>query len=163
MLTMTPDQPLQYPPHYPPTDPWERFFIGVRWLGPDLSFFKALAAQQRSRSPGLLDRWGGGERQRVATQVGVIMARHLGWPNPYFLPGDSVAVVAGGPRFDAMDRDLDVEETIAELQETLGVAMPKAFWQDAGPLTLAELVDQLMAAGAAPTSSFEATPPRSAT
>lgn len=158
---MSPDKPLQYPPHYPPTDRWQKFFIGVRWLGPDLSFFKELAAQQRSRSADLLNSWGGGERQRIATQMGTVLARRLGWPTPYFLPGDNLAVVAGGPRFNTIDRDLDVDDAIGELQERLGVTMPTAFWQGAGPLTLAELVDHLLAAGAVPNGSFEPTPTRS--
>ena len=157
---MSSDKPLQYPSHYPPMDRWQRFFIGVRWLGPDLSFFKELAAQQRSRSPDLLDSWGGGERQLIAAQIGAILARRLGWPTPYFLPADNLVVVAGGPRFNTIDGDLDVEDAIGEIQEALGVAMPRAFWQGAGPLTLAELVDRLVEAGAAPNDSFKPNPLR---
>ncbi len=140
---MSPDDPLKYPSHYPPTDRWQRFFIGVRWLGPDLSFFKQLSAQQRSRSSRLLDSWGGDNRQLVATAIGAIFSRHLRWPTPYFLPGDSVAVIAGGPRFDSIDGDLDVDEAIGEIEELLGVTMSKTFWQGAGSLMLADLVDQL--------------------
>src|SRR5574337_1388714 len=107
---MLPDDPLRYPSHYPPTERWQRFFIGVRWLGPDLSFFKQLEAQQGSRSSRLLDCWGGGDRASVAAEVGIIFARRLRWSSPYFLPGDNVAVIAGGPRFASIDGDLDAAD-----------------------------------------------------
>ncbi len=58
-------------------------------------------------------------------------------------------MIAGGPSFDSIDGDLDVEDAIGEIEESLGVVMPRDFWKDAGSLTLAELVDALLAAGAA--------------
>jgi hypothetical protein len=150
---MRSEDPLQYPPHYPPTDRWQRFFIGVRWLGPDLSFFKQLSAQQKARTSELLVQWGGGTRQQVANKISAILARRFRWSSIYFLPGDNVGVIAGGPRFDSIDGGLDVEEAIDEIEEGLGITMPKAFWQGAGSSTLGEIVDQLLAAGAAPTHS----------
>ncbi len=140
---MTSDDTLQYPPHYPPTDRWQRFFIGVRWLGPDLSFFKKLSALQRSRTQEQLALWGGGNRQYVATLIGVILARRLRWPSAYFLPGDNFGVIAGGPRFDSIDGDLDIADAICEIEEQLGVAMPQSFWQSSGTSTLGDVVDQL--------------------
>lgn len=160
---MRPDEPLQYPSHYPPTDRWQRFFIGVRWLGPDLSFFKQLSAQQRFRTSELLGQWGGGTRQQAATEISAILARHLRWHSPYFLPGDNVGAIAGGPRFNSIDGDLDAENAIGEIEEHLGVTMPKSFWWTSGSSTLGEIVDQLLAAGAAPNNSFKPKPLRGAT
>src|SRR5690606_8158279 len=153
--SMSPEQPLQYPPQYPPSERWQRFFIGVRWLGPDLSFFPKLRMQQAARLPGQLSLWGGGARQAVATEVGAIFSRRLRWPTPYFLPIDNIAVIAGGPRFSTIDGDLDAEDAIGEIEEALMVKMTKTFWQDAGPLSLGEVVDCLLAAGATPNYSIE--------
>ena len=143
-------EPLVYPPHYPPTDRWQRFFLGVRWLGPDLSFFKRLAAQQKIRTSDLLDQWGGGARQQVATEVSAVFARKLRWSSKIFLPHDSVAVIAGGPRLGFIDGDVDVAEAIAAIEAQLGITMAESFWQNAGSHTLGEIVDQLLAAGAVP-------------
>ena len=154
---MSPDEPLQYPSHYPPTDRWQRFFVGVRWLGPDLSFFRRLRLQQAARSPSQLSSWGGGARQTVATEVGAVFSRRLRWPTPYFLPSDNMSVIASGPRFNTIDGGLDVEDAIGEIEEFLMVKMPKAFWQDAGSLSLGDVVDRLLAAGAAPNYSIEPT------
>ena len=157
---MNPAEPLQYPPHLPPTGKWQRFFIGVRWLGPDLSFLKQLSAQQESRTSELMDQWGGGTRQQVATQTSAILARHLRWPSTHFLPGDNLGVIASGPRFGIIDSDLDAEDAIANIEKQLGVSMPREFWQAAGSSTFGEVVDQLLAAGAASNNSFKPKPLR---
>jgi hypothetical protein len=136
---------LAYPPHYPPRQRWARFFVGVRWLGPDLSFFPALKALQGKRSAQQMDQWGGGARQRIATVVGAALARQLQWPSPWFLPGDSVEVIFGGPRFASMDTQQDIANALGEIQQTLGVALPRRYWESAGARTLAEVVDRLMA------------------
>ena len=137
--------PLEYPSHYPPTDRWKRFFIGVRWLGPDLSFFKQLRSQQGARVPGCMTGWGGGDRQALAAHVSSIFAKQLRWPCPYFLPNDKLAVIAGGPEFRSID-DLGADEAVGEIEEHLGITMGAAFWQAAASGTLGELVDQLLVA-----------------
>lgn len=139
---------LAYPPHYPPRQRWARFFVGVRWLGPDLSFFPVLKSLQGQRSAQEMDQWGGGARQRIATVVGAAFARQLQWPCPWFLPGDSVEVIFGGPRFASMDGRQDIANALGEIQHALGVALPRSYWANAGVRTLAEVVDQLMAEGA---------------
>ncbi len=48
-VTLPPMAALQIPEHFPPKAAWKRFFIGVRWLGPDLSFFKAMKTEQGQR------------------------------------------------------------------------------------------------------------------
>lgn len=143
-----PAAPSRYPSGYPPTGGRARFFIGVRWLGPDLSFFGRLGAQQQARSAASLDLWGGGARQQAARVTGAILARRLRWPGPCFLPDDAFAVVCDGPRFGVLDIDYDVEDAIGEIQEQLGIAMPACFWEGTATQTLGEVVDALLAAGA---------------
>jgi len=155
---MHPGEPLQYPSHYPPTDRWKRFFIGLRWLGPDLSFFKTLRSTQASRNSSTMSAWGGGDRQALASDVGIAFSRYCRWPTPYFLPGDVVSVVVGGPKFAAVD-DADVEDVIGAVEEISDVKMGAAFWEACGSITVGELVDQLLAA-AGPNNSFKPKPLR---
>ena len=140
------DLPLVYPDHYPPTGWRERFFIGVRWLGPDLSFFKNLRATQASRTSASMHSWGGGPRQELATVMGAIFARRLRWPTAFFLPNDIVCVIAGGPSFGMLANDPDVLDAIGEIEEQIGVKMPRQFWQGASLSPLGSVVDQLLAA-----------------
>jgi hypothetical protein len=146
---VTPEQPLVYPPHYPPTDRVKRFFIGVRWLGPDLSFFGALRAVQGARSIQAMATWGGGEREALAFLAGRIFARRLRWPGRYFIPADRVAVIAGGPCFRMLDGGLDARDAAAEIEASLGLALGRGFWASAGAISFGELVDRLLEAKAA--------------
>ena len=150
---MHPDEPLKYPSHYPPTGRWKRFFIGVRWIGPDLSFFKILRSTQASRTSSSLNAWGGGDRQALAAAVGVVFSWHCRWPTPYFLPGDMLSVVLGGPGFAAID-DADIEDAIGAVEETAGVKLGATFWDPCGSSTVGTLVDQLLTA-AGPDCSFK--------
>ncbi|MFC4763571.1 hypothetical protein [Dyella koreensis] len=145
---MLPSEPLRYPDHYPPTDRWKKFFIGVRWLGPDLSFFEHLRQQQASRTAELMDIWGGGERQSLALAAGGIFSRYLHWTSPYFIPDDPLSVVAGGPRFGVIDSDIDIGDALGEIEEMLGAPLGSAFWRDAATCTMGELVDRLLEAAA---------------
>lgn len=145
----SPASALRYPPGYPPRGGRERFFIGVRWLGPDLSFFARLAARQKARDADMLELWGGGARQQAARMIGAIFMHRLHWPGPYFLPDDAVEVIGGGPRFASLGNEGELERTIHDIHASFGITMPARFWQDAGALTLGELVDALLAAGTA--------------
>src|SRR5438105_1544450 len=118
-----PLEPLSYPPGYPPTDRWKKFFIGVRRLGPDLSFFADLEKQQQSRTEEMMSAWGGGQRQDLATGVGRVFQKWLRWPTPYFLPDDSIMVIAGGPRFHMVD-NLEFEAAIEEIETHLARQIP---------------------------------------
>ena len=151
---MKPSEPLQYPADFPPSTKWKRFFIGVRWLGPDLSFLKDLRASQASRSLASMDVWGGGARNTVAAAAGAAFAKYCGWPTPYFLPNDNVSVIAGGSKFGALDTT-DVREAIGTIEEVVGTQMGKTFWEASGSATFGVLVDKLVAA-AGPNHSFEA-------
>jgi len=153
---MHPGEPLQYPPHYPPTTRWKRFFIGVRGLGPDLSFFRDLRASQGARTVESMSAWGGGERLALAEAVGSIFSKHCNWPSPHFLPGDRVSVIAGGSTFGWLD-ETDVGDAIQAIEELVGAKMPPGFWDQAGSGTLGQLVDQL-ASAAGPNPSFKPTP-----
>lgn len=146
---MTPLDPLQYPAHYPPSDRWQRFFIGVRRLGPDLSFFRELHAAQAARTPDAMNAWGGGQRQALATTIGVVLSRYCNWPGPFFLPDDSFSVIAGGSSFGWLD-EADVDSAIRALEELSGASMPSGFWDAAASSNLADVVDQLMAAARRP-------------
>lgn len=142
---MHPGQPLQYPPHYPPSTRWKRFFTGVRGLGPDLAFFDTLRAAQGARAAEFLSGWGDADRQRLASDVGSILATHCNWPSPYFLPEDSFAVIAGGSTFGWAD-ETDVGDAVSALGEYFGTRMPQGFWDEAGSSTLGQVLDQLSTA-----------------
>ena len=78
--------PLVFPPHFPPTTRCKKFFLGVRWLGPDLSFFKKLKRQQADRVQGQMEVWGSGKRREIAEQLSQGFKREVGWPTSVFLP-----------------------------------------------------------------------------
>jgi hypothetical protein len=142
---MQTDEALKYPPHFPPTDRWKRFFLGVRWLGPDLSFLKRLGEIQGGRSSEVMNSWGGGDRQLVAIEVSSIFANRMGWPSPYFLPGDNVGVIVSGLVFGGggVD-DVDIMDAVGEIEERIGINPGAPFWQDSASGTLGELVDNLL-------------------
>src|SRR5262245_30155413 len=90
---------LKWPAHWPPTSGRKRFFIGVRWLGPDLSFFRGLRELQAKRSENLMTAWPEGEQRNAAPIIGRALQIALRWPTPYFLPDDKLNAVVYGPRF----------------------------------------------------------------
>jgi hypothetical protein len=133
--------PPRYPAHYPPTERWKTFFLGVRWLGPDLSFFPVLQAQQAARAASLMNVWDGGRRRRIATVVGEIFGRHLGWSSTVFLPQDHLTVIAGGPRFSSFDEGGDaIAAALGAIEAIYGITLPPAFWRNPNR-TLADLVE----------------------
>jgi hypothetical protein len=141
LLTAPAAAPLVFPAHYPPTDKWKKFFNGVRWLGPDLSFFKTLRAQQAARSADMMQVWGSASRQKLALHVGDIFSKHLRWSTPYFLPQDRVEVIATGPHLGLV---LDcAEEAVEEIEVLLGKHMGDAFWNSFTG-SFEELIDQLL-------------------
>lgn len=66
----------------------------MRWLGPDLSFFKELRELQASRDEASLAAWPEGQQRDVAILIGQALQMALSWPTPYFLPGDRFNPVA---------------------------------------------------------------------
>lgn len=135
---------LRFSEHFPPTDSWKKFFIGVRWFGPDLTFFKALRAVQAGRKISAMNSWGGGARQKVAVSVSRVLAQQLGWKSEYFLPEDSVTVAFYGPRFDYSDPESAFEAVLETLKADYGVSPPASFWQSHSASTMGELIDSLL-------------------
>ena len=142
-MMKTPNEPLEYLAHYPPTDRWRKFFIGVRWLGPDLSFFKNLKQQQGARTSDCMKSWGTEERKDLATVFGCILKEWLRWPTPYFLPEDKFGVIAGGAKFQMVDC-LEFEGALRELEKFLGRRLPDSFWQVSMNRTFGEVVDEIL-------------------
>jgi hypothetical protein len=140
--------PLRFPAHFPPTTPWKKFFIGVRWLGPDLSFFKELKRAQSCRQVDQMNAWGGGRRQAIAELIAGVLHRHLGWKTPVFLPEDSVAVAFYGPKFDLLDNFV-VEEIAEAIEARFKIELPESFWIEAEEMTLGDLVEAIAAIGRA--------------
>ena len=139
---------LQFPSHFPPTTRWRKFFIGVPWLGPDLSFFKDLKAQQAARHQDEMRVWGGGVRQEFAELLARTLSQRLGWGSAVFLPQDSFAVLCNGPRFDFID-DFALEDAMRILKKTQGVAVPRNFWKGKEHATFGEFIDALVEIGRA--------------
>jgi len=141
---MEPEGPLVYPDHYPPKSRWEQFFIGVRWLGPDLSFFEALKAKQGARTEQVMEAWTDSRHRSLAMFVGECFKENLRWPTPYFLPSDRWIVMAGGPSFDMIDVG-DLTAAIEEIEEHLGCRLPAVFWLSLEGNSFGEVVEQMLA------------------
>ncbi len=137
------NEPLSYPEHYPPTDSWKKFFLGVRWLGPDLSFFKRLRAQQASRATEQRNDWGNGVRKQIADTISIILQKRLSWPSVVFLPQDQFEVICHGPRFDMLD-DFALEEAIEEIEIQFNIIIPKSFWEGLEKASFGEVVDKIV-------------------
>ena len=137
-------EPLKYPNHYPPTDRWKKFFIGVRWLGPDLSFFKELEQKQAARTSIQMNAWGGGKRQEIAHRISEILAKRLKWHTAVFIPNDNLAVVVNGPRFGLVG-DFVLEEIIEDAEKTYQIKLEICKLTAAEP-TVGDLVDLILTA-----------------
>jgi hypothetical protein len=135
---------LEFPPHFPPTDKWKKFFIGVRWLGPDLSFFKTLKELQANRTAADMFKWGGGERQILAGKISQILHEQLGWRSALFIPQDVAMVAFHGPCFDFSDPDTAFDDIVEMLQRDCSLSPPGSFWESMGDATLGQLVDGLL-------------------
>lgn len=138
-----PDEPLEYPAHYPPTDRWKKFFIGVRGLGPDISFFKDLKAHQASRTSDCMKMWGTKQELDLATIFGNAFQKWLRWPTPYFLPQDKLNTIVGGPKFDQIDSG-ELDDALVEIEQELHAQLPPEFWQKTRAQTLGELVVEVI-------------------
>jgi hypothetical protein len=140
-----PDEPLEYPAHYPPVDRWKKFFIGVPGFGPDLSFFKDLRGQQAARTPDCMKAWTTAQEHELATIFGRAFQKGLRWPTPFFLPDDKLNAIFGGPKFQSIDFG-DAENVLAEVGQQLHTKLPKQFWRDTHVQTLGQLVAEVIEA-----------------
>ena len=135
---------LKFPPHFPPTTRWNKFFIGVRWLGPDLSFFKELKATQAARNPDQMKVWSDLRQREIAEIFGEILSRRRGWKSRVFLPQDSIAVVLHGPRFDFLD-EAAVDEAIKSVEVKCSIKITRDFWAGKEESTLGEAIAAMAA------------------
>jgi len=119
---------LIWPPDFPPTDPWEKFFYGVRWLGPDISFFKELKQLQASRTQDVMAAWSDEKQRNVALIFGGSISRQVGWKTPYFLPEDSATVIAYGPRF-LMLEEFPWTAAVSDFEDQIGNKFENEFWE----------------------------------
>ena len=117
----------------------------MRWLGPDLSFFKGLRELQASRNEASLAAWPEGQQREVAILIGQALQMALSWPTPYFLPGDSFNPVAYGPRFRSLD-DGGWDMAAIAIEGQLNRKIPERFWQRCSQqdMSLGELVAALV-------------------
>lgn len=136
---------LRFPAHFPPSTPMKKFFIGVRWLGPDLSFFRDLKDSQGARSLSDMSAWDGATRSALACQVSAILATSFGWKSPYFLPDDAAIVAFHGPRFDFNGPGDAVGRIEEMLLKEYGVRVPSTIWREAIDDTMGQLIDRLLA------------------
>jgi hypothetical protein len=133
---------LRWPEGYPPKGGFNKFFLGVRWLGPDLSFFRELKALQATRKSAAMAVWGGGKRQAIAELIAEHMHKGLRWPTAVFLPGDSWHVICNGPKFDMFD-DFIAVNAIDDFEDHYRVKVPHDFWEKRDASTFGEIVDDL--------------------
>lgn len=79
------DESIFYSNDFPLTTLWNKFSLGVRWLGPDLCFFKDLKADQSSRVQEQMKAWGKGLRREIAEKIGETLRRRFGRHSTIFL------------------------------------------------------------------------------
>ena len=124
----SPASPLVWPGHFPPESWWGRFLLGTPLLGPDVSFFKKLEAQQAARTEEVMTGWTDERERRVALSLGTCLQRDWGWKTPYFIPGDSMVAVIGGP--DPWTYfEMDLADAFKAYEEQLGQRMEAGFWE----------------------------------
>lgn len=139
----TTSDPLRFPGHFPPKTRWDKFFLGVRWIGPDLSFFKALRKREAARSAELMEVWDGGLRQELAEGLAQALKKNLRWKTGVFLPQDSFVVICHGPSFD-WGSPFALEMAIEDFEDRYEVKVPAGFWQDHDNATFGDVVDGLL-------------------
>lgn len=140
-----PEDPLRWPEDYPPTDPIKKFFIGIPFLGPDLSFFKALGKQQAARTIEHMAAWTIGEERAMALHVGRHISYAIGWKKEFFLPDDHFNAIGYGPRYKGHCDDLGFELAIELIEKDLGLTLPDEFWMQSWQLIFREVVSALIA------------------
>ena len=139
-----PEDPLEWPVYFPPTDPVKKFFIGLRWLGPDLSFFEELRHLQAARTIVHMSSWPTNEERDIALRMGKHFQRSIGWKTEYFLPNDRFCVVAYGPWFQSMDGDDLFEDAVVGIRKELRADLPDDFWRQTYEWNLQEVVCEIL-------------------
>ncbi len=70
--------------------------------------------------------WPTDDEREAALVLGQLLEKHVGWSTPYFLPDDSFAAVAYGPKLVEMDSPFD--DFRAALEAEIGTNMPLSSW-----------------------------------
>jgi hypothetical protein len=134
--------PLTWPSHFPPRGR-KLFFIGVRGLGPDLSFFSDLRREQASRSRDVLAMWSADvRRKKIARSLSAFLHLYVRWPGRYFRPDDQLAVCLYGPEFLEID-NWSTEDFIDIATDRYGVVIDHTVLSWHSGITLGEIVDEL--------------------
>jgi hypothetical protein len=146
-----PEDRLVWPDDYPPKGGWKLFFLGIPWLGPDLSFLRSLRDRQARRTEASMNAWHDERERAIARTIGQSLRdTGLGWLAPYFLPTDRLAVIAHGTTYRAVD-DLAFEAALYEIEKKLGRKFSKQFWEAGRDFSfqslVAEMIDRTPAAG----------------
>jgi len=139
-----PDEPLEWSEHFPPTDPVKKFFIGVRWLGPDLSFFKELRNQQAGRTLDNMSVWPISEERDLALLMGKHFQSSIKWPTRFFLPDDRFYAIAHGPKFVTVDGDVFFEEALLGIEKEMGVKLPDSFWRQTADWKFRDVIQAMV-------------------
>lgn len=92
--------------------------------------------------------WVGPQRE-IASAIGLVLSRYLGWKSPYFVPEDMAEVAFHGPSFDFTDPESAFEAVIEMLDERFSIKPSEEFWRSQSKSTLGQLVQGLLAQGAA--------------
>ena len=130
MIQMNGVATLTWPQHFPPTDPWKKFFCGVRRLGPDLYFFKELKQLQASRTQEVMTAWLDEKQRELALIFGEIIRQHAGWETPYFIPVDKAVVITNGPRL--LEYEVPpLEMAISDFEDQVERKFDDGFWREA--------------------------------
>ena len=123
----------------------QHFFIGVRGLGPDTSFFTEQAALQASRAAHCLMQWGNDQTITALVEaIGAAFKGELGWGSPYFLPEDEWSRIAYGPSFNMVDSG-NYEAAKKHVTAALGCKLDSEWEKAVYSLSLRGVVDSLAA------------------
>jgi hypothetical protein len=136
-----PEDPIKWPEHFPPTDRVKKFFIGVRTLGPDITFFPKLKKQQAARGVELMTQWQVNSTEvKVLDAICEVLYETVRWKGQVFLPNDEFRALLYGPAFTEMD---ETGITIDDIEHRLNLRMEDSFWHSTQSMTLVEVVKQI--------------------
>ncbi|HEX7816984.1 hypothetical protein [Dyella sp.] len=124
--------------------PGQRFFMGVRKLGPDMRFVPELSARQAVRIAASQAVWRPAWRP-AALALGQVFHSTLRWPGRYFLPDDQISVIMQGCYADigrAVDSE-DIRDACRDIDRLWGRQHHPAFWGSCIDQPLIWLVEQL--------------------
>lgn len=101
----------------------------------------ALSKQMAERDEEAMKLWApySAEIQSLSKQVSDIFKTNLSWPNPYFIPDDTVELILQSPW-----GDLEIEESVIEIEELIGKRISDKMWRDYSNKKYVELIQFLI-------------------